>query len=44
VVVVGLREATLEENRGKQIVVIVPSYAERYLARVGRQQGGGGPR
>jgi cysteine synthase A len=29
---VGLRLAGLEENKGKNIVVIVPSYTERYLS------------
>lgn len=33
-IVAALREATLEANRGKQIVVIVPSYTERYLSTV----------
>ncbi|MDG0817331.1 cysteine synthase A [Bdellovibrio svalbardensis] len=28
----GLRQAAREENRGKNIVVIVPSYTERYLS------------
>lgn len=31
-VAVGLRLAAKEENRGKQIVVIVPSHSERYLS------------
>jgi cysteine synthase A len=31
-VVAGLRQAAKEENRGKLIVVIIPSYTERYLS------------
>jgi cysteine synthase A len=31
-IVAGLRQAALEENRGKLIVVIVPSTTERYLS------------
>lgn len=31
-IAVGLRLAALEENKGKNIVVIVPSYTERYLS------------
>ena len=40
--VAGLRVASREENRGKKIVVIIPSYTERYLstllAEVEREQ------
>lgn len=31
-IAVGLRLAALDENKGKNIVVIVPSYTERYLS------------
>lgn len=31
-IAVGLRLAALEENKGKNIVVIIPSYTERYLS------------
>ncbi len=31
-IVAGLRQAAKEENRGKMIVVIIPSYTERYLS------------
>lgn len=31
-IVAALRQAALEENRGKNIVAIVPSYSERYLS------------
>ncbi len=34
VIVAGLRQAALPENKGKLIVVIVPSYTERYLSTV----------
>lgn len=35
---VGLRLAAKEENRGKNIVVIVPSYTERYLSTLLAEQ------
>ncbi|HEX7673780.1 MAG TPA: cysteine synthase A [Bdellovibrio sp.] len=35
---VGLRLAAREENRGKNIVVIVPSYTERYLSTLLAEQ------
>jgi cysteine synthase len=31
-VVAGIRQATKPENKGKKIVVIIPSYTERYLS------------
>ena len=31
-IVAGLRQAALPENKGKTIVVIIPSYTERYLS------------
>lgn len=31
-IAVGLKLAALEENKGKNIVVVVPSYSERYLS------------
>jgi cysteine synthase A len=31
-IIAGLRQAAKEENRGKLIVVIIPSYTERYLS------------
>lgn len=34
----GLRQAAKEENRGKNIVVIVPSYSERYLSTLLAEQ------
>lgn len=34
----GLRQASKEENRGKNIVVIVPSYTERYLSTLLAEQ------
>lgn len=34
----GLRQAAKEENRGKSIVVIVPSYSERYLSTLLAEQ------
>ncbi|MEN0058981.1 MAG: cysteine synthase A, partial [Bdellovibrio sp.] len=34
----GLRQAAREENRGKTIVVIVPSYTERYLSTLLAEQ------
>lgn len=34
----GLRQAAKEENRGKTIVVIVPSYTERYLSTLLAEQ------
>lgn len=34
----GLRQASKEENRGKTIVVIVPSYTERYLSTLLAEQ------
>ncbi|QDK37525.1 cysteine synthase A [Bdellovibrio sp. NC01] len=34
----GLRQAAKEENRGKNIVVIVPSYTERYLSTLLAEQ------
>lgn len=37
-ITVGLRLAAKEENRGKHIVVIVPSYSERYLSTLLAEQ------
>ncbi len=37
-IAVGLRIAAKEENRGKNIVVIVPSYTERYLSTLLAEQ------
>lgn len=37
-IAVGVRQAAREENRGKNIVVIVPSYAERYLSTLMAEQ------
>lgn len=37
-VAAGLRQAAKEENRGKNIVVIVPSYSERYLSTLLAEQ------
>lgn len=37
-IAVGLRQAAREENRGKNIVVIVPSYSERYLSTLLAEQ------
>lgn len=37
-IAVGLRVAAKEENRGKNIVVIVPSYTERYLSTLLAEQ------
>lgn len=37
-IVAGLRQAAKEENRGKYIVVIVPSYSERYLSTLLAEQ------
>lgn len=37
-IAVGLRLAAREENRGKNIVVIVPSYSERYLSTLLAEQ------
>lgn len=37
-IAVGLRVAAREENRGKNIVVIVPSYTERYLSTLLAEQ------
>jgi cysteine synthase A len=37
-IAVGLRIAAKEENRGKYIVVIVPSYTERYLSTLLAEQ------
>jgi cysteine synthase A len=37
-IAVGLRLAAKEENRGKNIVVIVPSYTERYLSTLLAEQ------
>lgn len=34
----GLRQAAKEENRGKNIVVIIPSYSERYLSTLLAEQ------
>ncbi|WII71806.1 cysteine synthase A [Bdellovibrio sp. 22V] len=34
----GLRQASREENRGKNIVVIIPSYTERYLSTLLAEQ------
>jgi cysteine synthase A len=34
----GLRQAAKEENRGKTIVVIIPSYTERYLSTLLAEQ------
>jgi cysteine synthase A len=31
-IIAGLRQAAKEENRGKLIVAIIPSYTERYLS------------
>ncbi len=33
-IVAGIRQATKPENKGKKIVVIIPSYTERYLSTV----------
>ena len=33
-VVAAIRQASLESNRGKLIVTIIPSYSERYLSTV----------
>jgi cysteine synthase A len=37
-IIAGLRQAEKEENRGKNIVVIVPSYTERYLSTLLAEQ------
>lgn len=37
-ITVGIRLAAKEENRGKNIVVIVPSYSERYLSTLLAEQ------
>ena len=37
-IAVGLRVAAKEENRGKNIVVVVPSYTERYLSTLLAEQ------
>lgn len=37
-IIAGLRQAAKEENRGKLIVVIIPSYTERYLSTLLAEQ------